>query len=195
MECFRRPLPTVAEQTAPRGATAFQAARDHQAGDHKPSDASAAHRPVNVPCHCLLPCGPAEEVRPWTSPTRSLSSFSRLRSGVSHSARSHPTCTPAACPRPPCQTIHFRPFWPITKSTLFPVEQVVKTIVRRHDDRFQWRPRTGQKRGFHGRGTPFQRGPIERTIRKISFLSPWPAGFAARVSDATVGSPSRRPAR
>ena len=82
-----------------------------------------------------------------------------------------------------------RPFWPSTYSTLFPVGQVLNGIVRRDDDRVQWRPRTGQKRVFHGRSTPFQRGPIGRTIRKLSFLSPR-AGCFRRLIDRRERGPA-----
>ena len=63
-----------------------------------------------------------------------------------------------------------RPFWPIDHSTLFLVKQVLRGIVRRHDDRFQWRPRADEKTAFYGRSTQHWQRPTTWTIRTISFL-------------------------
>ena len=63
-----------------------------------------------------------------------------------------------------------RPFWPIDHSTLFLVKQVLRGIVRRHDDRFQWRRRSDEKTAFYGRSTQRRQRPTGWTIRTISFL-------------------------
>ena len=80
-----------------------------------------------------------------------------------------------------------RPFWPSTNSTLFPAEKVLRCIVRRHDDRFQWRPCTGQKGTFRGRSTPLMPRPTGWTIRKISFLTAPASPFRRLIAGCERG--------
>ena len=86
------------------------------------------------------------------------------------------SCESASCvhasgaPTSSLPAYRHRPFWRSTNSTLFPVEQALKGIVRQQYDRFQWRRRSGQKAAFSGRSTQRQHRPTTWTIRKISFL-------------------------
>ena len=87
------------------------------------------------------------------------------------------SCESASCvhangaPTSSLPDYRYRPFWRSTRSTLFPVEQALKGIIRRRYGRFQWRRRTGQKTAFSGRSTQRQHRPTTWTIRKISFLT------------------------
>ena len=87
------------------------------------------------------------------------------------------SCESASCvhasgaPTSSLPDYRYRPFWRSTRSTLFPVEQALKGILRRQRDRFQWRQRTGHKTAFSGRSTQRQHRPTTWTIRKIYFLT------------------------